>query len=147
MVARQGLEGFDENTVNTHTVGRMTLICSECAALMFEGEKSRASFCCSHGSIKLLPIKEPPEMLKDLLKGNTKRDQCFRENIRAYNSSLAFASMCYTGQEFKFKNRGPYCFRISGQVYHSISQMVPEQGKMPNFSQIYIYDQENELDN
>ena len=78
------------------------------------------------------------------LTGNTKRDRAFRENIRPYNSSLAFASMRYTGKEYAFKSRGPYCFRISG---HSISQIVPEDGNKPNFSQIYIYDQENELDN
>ena len=55
--------------------------------------------------------------------------------------------MCYTGKDYHFKSKGPYCFRISGHVYHSISQMLPEPGKVPSFSQIYIYDQENELDN
>ena len=65
----------------------------------------------------------------------------------AYNSSLAFTSLCLTQQEFRFKNPGPYCYRINGQLYHAISQMQPEQGKPPAFSQIYIYDQEHELDN
>ena len=37
--------------------------------------------------------------------------------------------MHLTGEEYKFKNRGPYCFRINGQVYHTISQMPPETGK------------------
>ena len=32
-------------------------------------------------------------------------------------------------------------------MYHALSQMQPEQGKPPAFSQIYIYDQEHELDN
>ena len=51
------------------------------------------------------------------------------------------------GQEFGFKNPGSYCYRIDGQLYHALSQMQPEQGKPPAFSQIYIYDQEHELDN
>ena len=55
--------------------------------------------------------------------------------------------MYLTGREYTFKGRGPYCFRINGQVYHKISQMKPETGKSPGFSQIYIYDQQNELDN
>ena len=55
--------------------------------------------------------------------------------------------MCLTGSEYKFKNRGPYCYRINGQVYPATSQMQPELGKKPLFSQIYIYDQQNELDN
>ena len=55
--------------------------------------------------------------------------------------------MKVTGKVHKFDNRGPYCYRISGQVYHSISQMEPEAGKKPGFSQIYIYDQESQLQN
>ena len=48
-------------------------------------------------------IKNPPALLKELLTGNTPRDIKFHENIRAYNSSLVFASLCLTGQEFKLK--------------------------------------------
>ena len=55
--------------------------------------------------------------------------------------------MHLTGKEYKFNTSGPYCYRISGQVYHVLSQMDPGHGKKPSFSQIYIYDQENELDN
>ena len=54
--------------------------------------------------------------------------------------------MYMTGKEYAFKNRGPYCFRINGQIYHRISQLEPESGKPPGFSQIYIYDQQNELE-
>ena len=88
--------------------------------------------------IKLPPIKKPPEMLKKLLKSNTKRGRDFRDNIRAYNSSLAFASMRFTGNEYAFKYNGPYCFRISGQVYNSISQMEPEPGKVQLLTNIYL---------
>ena len=77
---------------------------------------------------------------KNLLKGKSQKAQAFHQNIRAYNSSLAFASMYLTGHEYTFKGRGPYCFRINGQVYHKISQMQPETGKSPGFLQIYIYD-------
>ena len=97
-------------------------------------------------NIKLPPLKNPPDLLKNLLTGNTHRDKHFRDNIRAYNSSLAFASLCLTGQEFTFKHPGPYCYRINGQLYHVLSQMQPEHGQQPTFSQIYIYDCEHELD-
>ena len=146
-IARKGLDCFDEHSVDIHTVGNMSLTCSEYKAILFKGENMRELLCCSQGSIKLPPLKEPPEKLKNLLTGNTTKDRNFRENIRAYNSSLAFASLCLTGQEYKFKSKGPYYFRINGQVYHSISQMLPEEGKKPGFSQIYIYDQKNELEN
>ena len=139
-------------------LGHMTFVCSASRAKMFRGENSKGSLtgtstsakfslCCSKGAIKLPPLKDPPERLQSLLTGNTKSDCNFRNNIRAYNSSLAFASMCVTGKEHRFTNKGPYCYRINGQVYHVISQMQPEPGKEPGFSQIYIYDQENELNN
>ena len=159
-IAQHGLNTFDETAVNPHDVGPMEYTCSECGALMFKEENSdktpsgdnkstKFSLCCSYGAIKLPPTKEPPEKLKSLLTGSTKQDRDFQKNIRAYNSSLAFASMCLShhGKEYKFRTNGPYCYRINGQVYYSLSQMQPEHGKKPNFSQIYIYDQENELDN
>ena len=52
-----------------------------------------------------------------------------------------------TKKEYKFNTNGPYCFRISGQIYHAFSQLQPELGSKPRYSQIYIYDQEHELDN
>ena len=150
------MEVFNETTVNGHDVGNMDNICSACGALMFKdethvGKLSQSdtitfSACCGNGNIKLPPLKDPPDLLKNLLTGNTQRHKQFRDNIRAYNSSLAFASLCLTGQEFKFKNPGPYCYRINGQLYHALSQMQPEHGKPPTFSQIYIYDHEHELD-
>ena len=55
--------------------------------------------------------------------------------------------MCITGSEYQFKTNGPYCYRISGQVYYAISQMELEHGRKPKFSQIYSYDQANEIEN
>ena len=55
--------------------------------------------------------------------------------------------MCLTQKPYKLNTSGPYCFQISGQVYHALSQMQPEHGTKPKFSKIYIYDQANELDN
>ena len=42
--------------------------------------------------------------------------------------------------EYRFATLGPYCFRISGQVYHLISQLLPADGDVPKFLQIYLYD-------
>ena len=153
---RQDLVSFNESTVKCHDIGRMVHKCSECNAYMFKGEthtgslsknEAKFSLCCSKGAIKLPPINELPSKLQELLSGNRKCDQNFRQNIRAYNSSLAFASMCLTGQEYQFRNRGPYCYRINGQVYHAISQLQPNGDRSPSFSQIYIYDQQNEIQN
>ena len=54
--------------------------------------------------------------------------------------------MLLTGNEYEFKTRGPYYYRINGQVYHAISQMQPEKERKASFSKIYIFDdKQNEL--
>ncbi|CAH1412619.1 unnamed protein product [Lactuca virosa] len=46
-------------------------------------------------------------------------------------------------------NRGnaPYIFRLGGQNYHSIGSLLPPDGSQPKFSQLYIYDTDNENSN
>ncbi|GJT88962.1 DNA helicase [Tanacetum coccineum] len=43
--------------------------------------------------------------------------------------------------------RGPYVFKISGQLYHWIGSLCPPEGQPPRFLQLYIYDTDNEVDN
>ncbi|GJR21562.1 DNA helicase [Tanacetum coccineum] len=43
--------------------------------------------------------------------------------------------------------KGPYVFKISGQIYHWIGLMCPPEGNAPRFLQIYIYDTTNEVNN
>nr|XP_043611899.1 uncharacterized protein LOC122583573 [Erigeron canadensis] len=43
------------------------------------------------------------------------------------------------------RGSGPYCFRISGQNSHRIGGLVPEEGCIPKFGQLYIFDTANEL--
>ena len=96
-IARQALDCFNENNVECHSVGKMAYKCVECNALMFKEEKSNGSLrnesnakfslCCSYDAVKLPPIKEPPQIIKDLLIGTSRRDWDFCSNIRAYNSS------------------------------------------------------------
>nr|GEZ78648.1 DNA helicase PIF1, ATP-dependent [Tanacetum cinerariifolium] len=43
--------------------------------------------------------------------------------------------------------KGLYVFRISGQIYHWIGSMCPEEGQSPRFLQLYIYDTTNEVKN
>ncbi|GKB33692.1 DNA helicase [Tanacetum coccineum] len=41
--------------------------------------------------------------------------------------------------------RGPYVFKISGQLYHWIGSLCPSEREPPRFLQLYIYDTDNEL--
>lgn len=90
--------------------------------------------CCQEGKVKLPLQKEPPQFLKSLHQENPR----FRDNIRAYNSMFAFTSMGGKVDTNINKGRGPYVFRINGQNYHKIGTLVPVEGQMPKFAQLYI---------
>lgn len=42
---------------------------------------------------------------------------------------------------------GPYSFVLSGMNYHSIGSLLPVEGANPVYSQLYIFDTENEVAN
>ena len=49
--------------------------------------------CCQSGKVVLSSVASCPELLMHLLTASDKREKVFRENIRAYNCPLAFASL------------------------------------------------------
>ena len=62
-------------------------------------------------------------------------------------------SKCITGKltDFsKLRSKGPNIYKMSGQMYHLIPNLLPIEGEKCKFSQIYVYDnecEEKELDN
>ena len=73
---------------------------------MFEGEQSRKqgstgkfSLCCSHGAVQIPPIKEPPDIIKNLLIGSTKRDRDFRKKHKSiqFKFGLCFHVLDWKG--------------------------------------------------
>ena len=65
----------------------------------------------------------------------------FFDNIRAINSSLAFASLAADINDTLAKNhKGVYTFQAHGAVYHNIGPVHVPEGQQPKFAQIYIYD-------
>ena len=41
--------------------------------------------------------------------------------------------------------RGPYIFRLNGQIHHRIGTLLPNNGEDSQFAQLYFYDIENEV--
>ena len=74
--------------------------------------------------------------MKALLEGADTEARDFRENIRNYNSAMAFASM--GAQIATVTSSGPYCYRIHGQIYHRIGALHPEAGQQAQYGQLYI---------
>src|SRR5688572_5756524 len=100
------------------------------------------------GKTQLPKLKYPPETLHNLLFGDrNSKSKHFIENIRAYNMMFSFTSMGGKVDKEVNKGRGPYVFKIGGQNYHRIGSLIPVTGASLKFSQLYIYDTQNEIDN
>ena len=98
--------------------------------------------CCAGGKVKLESRSDYPDYIKELF-----RNRHFMENIRAYNQMFAMTSLGAEVDNSINMGRGPYVFKISGQLYHRIGSLCPEQNSRPQFLQLYIYDTENEVAN
>lgn len=86
--------------------------------------------------------RDPPQYIKHLLSNHV-----FMQNIRAYNQMFAMTSFGATIDKSVNNGRGPYVFKLSGQIYHWIGSMCPLGNDTPAFLQLYIYDTENEVRN
>ena len=60
---------------------------------------------------------------------------------------FAFTSFGANIEQSAKDSHGPYIFKISGQIHHLIGSLLPTDDERPRFTQLYIHDTENELDN
>ena len=126
--------------------------CPHCNAAFWYGERLKGHdygsgapayhLCCANGRVLMRPEQDPPEYIKHLLQQNA-----FMENIRAYNQMFAMTSFGATVDETVNHGRGPYVFKVSGQIYHKIGTLIPTGDANPKFLQLYIYDTDNEVRN
>ncbi|KAL8153325.1 LOW QUALITY PROTEIN: hypothetical protein V2J09_011085 [Rumex salicifolius] len=103
--------------------------------------------CCLEGKVKLQSLAEAPKPLKRLLSDQGQEATTFREKIRIYNSIFSLTSFGARSDEKINEPKGPYTFRISGQNYHRVGSLVPNEGILFRYAQLYFYDTENELKN
>ncbi len=123
---------FNEDLIPQYDIGSMSETCTACNAKMFVDEKCNKagafSLCCAYGRIKIPGIKPPPKALQNLYTKNNRESKEFRKNIRQYNSSLALSSVGIDmGNTFHFDNRGPWAYKICGQLYHSLGPIFPNE--------------------
>ncbi|KZR96590.1 Uncharacterized protein APZ42_008990, partial [Daphnia magna] len=136
----------NEDSVPVHHCGKMDEICNYCGARHFKGEKAsdrKFSICCSKGKVILPPPKDCPELLYHLFTNNHPKSPHFIKMIRNYNNALAFASM--GAQIDHLPGRGPYCFRIHGQMYHDTTAVRYQNEDSlnhpaPKYAQLYFID-------
>jgi hypothetical protein len=122
-----------------HVSGAMTVECPYCGALKFNGETT--GMCCRNGKVQLAELAEPPQPLKEYLSNAQ-----FLQNIRRYNNVHAFTSMgAKVDEQLANARDGVYTFRIQGQMHHSIGSMQAVEGEAPKFSQIYFWDEAEQV--
>nr|CDJ85720.1 Protein F59H6.5 [Haemonchus contortus] len=133
-------------------LGELNQRCVECGALHFRCEvkashPGKFRECCDLGRFTLSFFESFPEELRRLFVQRPDATEEFRraqknflENIRNFNSALAMASM--GAQVEPLQGRGPYCYRIHGQVYHRLGPLHPRDGEPRQYGQIYILDTE-----
>ncbi|PWA78772.1 helitron helicase-like domain-containing protein [Artemisia annua] len=69
------------------------------------------------------------------------------KHIRVYNQMFAMTSFGMNIDNTVNQGRGPYVFKVSGQVYHQIGSLCPTGDDKPYILQLYIYDTQNEVQN
>jgi hypothetical protein len=104
--------------------------------------------CCNNGKVQLPLLKQPPEVLRQLLFDQTSvESKKFQQNTRIYNSMFSFTSPGMKIDNTFNKGRGPPTIRIQGQTCHRMGSLLPLPGQSPKFAQLYIYDTDNEINN
>ncbi|XP_035840188.1 uncharacterized protein LOC110913743 [Helianthus annuus] len=136
--------------------GDQCITCEVCNAKLWDAEKGRGRkekgricyfLCCGYGKVELPDYKDAVPSYKKLFMYKDKESKHFLNNIRRYNSMFAFTSMGGKVDPTVNRGNGPFCYRISGENYHSTGSLLPEYGDQPKFCQLYIFDTENELSN
>jgi len=131
--------------VVTNYLGPMDVECPKCHALHFACERLSNSsarnpkfgICCLQGQVNLPAFPEWPGELKRLFHDH-RDQQKFIENVRQYNSALAFTSLGV--KIHQFAAGAPASFRIHGALHHLMGSLVPPEGNSPSYAQLYIYD-------
>jgi hypothetical protein len=137
-----------------HDLGSMNIVCRHCEALHWMNErltsssKSNPQFgtCCDKGLVRLPMLRDPPQYLRHLFETVTPEALDFRSNIRQYNAALAFTSLGVHIDHEINSGRGPYVFRIHGELCHRIGHLIPSEGQRAVYAQLYIYDPHVALD-
>lgn len=99
------------------------------------------------GQVQLPLLKEPPEVLKNLMKGDDQLSKHFQNNLRAYNMAFSFTSLGGKVERSVPQGKGPSMFQLQGENYHLMGSLRPNDGNDAKFGQLYIVDTENEIQN
>lgn len=118
--------------------------CKHCGARKLYRETKK--FCCSDGKVKLF-MPDSPNKLYTLFTSKEPISMEFKKYARSYNNHFAFTSFGVKYNKELFKAyKGIYTFRVQGQVYHYVNQLIPDNNTSC-YMKLYFYNIANELEN
>jgi hypothetical protein len=92
-----------------------------------------------------LVSKDPPNKFYDLFTSNLEELIEFLTYVRTFNDKFALISFNVKYDKNLCKrNKGIYTFKVQGQVYHYINDLLPLD-EHPSYLQLYFYDTEHEM--
>ena len=108
--------------------------------------------CCFSGKVQLGCLEDLPPELYQLYFGDDDHAKKFHENIRRYNSALAFTSVGQDAYKALQRDRsindgrGPWLYKIKGELHHITGTLLPPEGRAPLYAQLYIYNPDTAMD-
>ena len=141
----------DYEHLQENHIGEMDVICEHCGAKHFRAEitdkENSFNDCCAHGKVKLDNLPPLPNELNSLFSGNHQKSHEFFTNIRSYNNTLSFASFNANLVDLRSQRRGPYCFKIQGQIYYRVNtSLYSAANESPSYGQLFILDNNEATD-
>lgn len=142
-----GTRTYNEDVLKSQYSGTMNLTCQFCKAFYFHAEinKNDKVFtkCCMRGKYIFDFNFEVPDLIKSLICKTHPESNNFGENIRQFNSALAFASFgasVSTGNIQNISGFGPYCFKVQGIIQHLSSNLREDDPAKIKYAQLYFVD-------
>jgi hypothetical protein len=102
--------------------------------IMSRNNNPQFSLCGKNGKVLLSNLPATPQELEVLLTNKESSAVKFRDQIRMYNSVLAFTSLSAKVDESIIGGPGLYSFCIQGELYHKIGSLCPVEGQRPQFA-------------
>ncbi|XP_020985850.2 uncharacterized protein LOC110274852 [Arachis duranensis] len=130
--------------------------CEYCNALFWYDERTNKHYkatepkytnCCKGGQVQIPHLQDAPKELYNLLYEDSPKSKHFRDNIRAYNNMFQFTSMGAKIDRSINRSKGPATFILCGENYHLMGSLIPPEGNVAKFAQLYVYDTQNEIQN
>lgn len=142
--------------------GAFDAVCQFCRARCFDAERVASAGgrvftkCCRQGKLAHIPVlPAAPCLLSSLLgfspassnKLQLRPDQIhdFRQNIRRYNASMAFAAFAEEStqtspQDLLSQVQAPPVFVMHGRPYHVVGPLTPRSDTQRRYGQLYVFD-------